>query len=204
MLEGKKCKVDNCENKYFEKGYCGRHYLQFRTYGKILKRTRYDPNEIIDCGDYYEICLYQGSGEQIEVARALIDKEDLEKIKGYKWGIRAKKGKKYIITTINKKKYFLHHLIFGNPPKGYEVDHSFGNTLDNRKSNLRFVTHQQNSMNKKCKGYCWNKQYKRWETYIQINSIKVNLGYFKEEQDAINARKEAEQKYYGKFAYKEK
>ena len=41
----------------------------------------------------------------------------------------------------------MHHAILGKPPQGYVVDHINGNRLDNRRCNLRFVTHQQNAFN---------------------------------------------------------
>ncbi len=204
----KKCKVKNCENKVWEKskkkGYCCKHYLQTYKYKKILERTRFDPNEIIDCGNYCKICIYSGLGEQKEIALALIDKEDLEKVKGYKWGLNGNGKKRYIYTRINKKiQLSLHQLIMGKPPVGYEIDHRDTNPLNNRKYNLRFVTHQQNVMNKKIKGYYWYKAYNKWSTKICINGKEIHLGYFTDEQDAIKARREAEQKYFGEFAYKE-
>ena len=54
---------------------CRKHYLQYKRYGKVLKRTKYDSNEIIEYEDYAEIVLYNKSGN--EVVRALIDKEDI-------------------------------------------------------------------------------------------------------------------------------
>ena len=73
------CKSTKNVKRYYIFGgklLCGKHYQQMRNHGRILKRTMYDPNEIIDCGDYYEICLYSGNSEQIEIARTKIDKDD--------------------------------------------------------------------------------------------------------------------------------
>ena len=201
-----KCKVEGCENNIWartiKKGYCRRHYQQMYIYGKILKRNRFDPNEIIDCGDYYEICLYgfaKKGKEPKEIARTKIDKEDLEKIKDYKWCLTTNG---YVHSMSNNKHIFLHSLIMGNPPIGYEIDHRYGDTLDNRKSKLRFVTHSQNEMNKKSIGITWDKKNNKWRALIKINGKTINLGRFIKKQDAIKTRKEAELKYFGEFAYK--
>jgi hypothetical protein len=198
------CKVDFCNGSiYYKKGggngYCNKHRLQIYRHGKILERTIYNSNEIIDCGDYCKIVLYKGQSEQIEVARALIDKEDLKKVEYYKWCL----SRGYVNTKINNKTLKLHYLIMGKPPVGYEVDHRDTNPLNNRKQNLRFATSSQNGMNRKSKGYRWNKQTNKWTAQIGINYKVINLGSFINEQDAIKARREAEQKYFGEFAYKE-
>jgi len=196
------CKVEGCNNSsyykdYGHRGYCNKHYRQIKKYGKIQKRTRHDSNEIIDCGDYYEICLYSGYSEQKEIARAKIDKEDLEKVKRYKWCLN---DHKYVISKINNKTTKLHQLVMGKIV-GHEIDHKFGNTLDNRKQNLRFVTRSQNQMNKKSRGYCWDKRSKKWMVRIEKNKKSIYLGLFINKQDAMTARKQAEQKYFGEFAY---
>lgn len=184
------CKVNNCDKKYYGFGYCNRHYQQLWMYGKILKRTIKDKNEYIDCGDYYEICLYNRQCQ--EVARALIDKDDYEKVKDYKWSL-SKIG--YSITE-NKKRIYLHQLILGKK-EGLEIDHINHNKLDNRKQNLWHCTHSQNLMNRKnVKGYSWNKKKKKWEVYIHLNRKKINLGCFTNEQDAIKARRIAKEKYF--------
>jgi len=198
----KKCKVENCNRSAFYKNkgkgeFCNRHYLQIKRNGKILERTIFDKNEIIDCGDYYEICLYNVKHE--EVGRTLIDKEDLRKVKNYKWYLN---NKGYAVNKTGKNNLSLHHLIFGYPPIGYEVDHQDTDPLNNRKYNLRFVTHQQNLQNRKSKGYSWVKSRNKWETYIQINNKKINLGHFTDEQTAAKVAREARQKYFGEFAYK--
>jgi hypothetical protein len=197
MENFKKCKVEGCGGKLRAKGYCDKHYGQLIRNGKILKRTRFDKNEIIDCGDYYEICLYSGRGEQKEVARTKIDKEDLEKVKQYKWSLR-----KGYPTHINSKlPKGLSQFIIGKK-EGYDIDHINHDILDNRKQNLRHCTVSQNMMNKKVKGYCWHKDNKKWMAYIKINKKFINLGSFINKQDAINTRRKAEQKYFGEFAYK--
>ena len=187
------CKVEGCNNKILAKGYCQRHYQQIYKYGQVLKRTTHDSNEIINCGNYYEVCIYK---KHQEVAKTKIDKEDLDKVKNYKWCLN---NKGYIIN--GKNSLFLHLLIMGRK-EGYEVDHKFGNKLDNRKQNLRFVTHSQNLMNQKnAKGYYWHKRDKRWRACIVINHKDIYLGNFINKDDAIIARYKAEKKYFGEFAY---
>jgi len=189
----KKCKVKGCDNNVFCKGYCSRHYKQVYRYGKILERTKFDLNEIIDCGDYYEICLYKGQVEQKEVARAKIDKEDLDKVKDIKWGLN---NYGYVIN----KKIKLHQLVIGKK-EGYIIDHINHNKLDNRKQNLRHCTYSQNGMNRECNMCFFKKDRNKWIAYITINYKRINLGYFKNKIDAINARKEAEIKYFGEYRY---
>lgn len=218
MEQNKECKVEGCKKsslyKYHgRKGYCCRHYTQLLKYGKIFKKTKYDKNEIIDCKDYYEICLYNRAKrgeEQKEIARTKIDKDDLEKVKNYQWSIKSckKNIKNYMYVKNTKNKIKLHQLIMGRK-KGYEIDHINHKTLDNRKQNLRFVTHSQNLMNGKkridntsgYKGVIWDKDNKKWRAQLHINQKHIGLGRFINKQDAINARRKAEKKYFGEFAY---
>jgi len=58
------------------------------------------------------------------------------------------------------------------------------------------------------KGIYWNKQSKKWTSSLTIKRKTINLGYFSNKQDAINARKEAEDKYFkpilDKYAHESK
>ena len=189
------CKVKNCGDKNWRRGYCRKHYRQILKYGKILNRNKFDKNKIIDCCGWYEICLY--NIKQKEIARALIDKDDLNKIKNYKWCL----GKNGYVIGNNQGKILLHQLILGKK-EGYVIDHISHNELDNRKQNLRFATMSQNSINRKnVKGYCWYKLRAKWKVEIGVNCKKIHLGYFINKQDAIEARKQAELKYHGEFTY---
>ncbi len=194
------CKVKGCENKILYKNgkyknFCKKHYRQIERCGKILERTQRDKNEIIDCKNYCEIVLYNNKSE--EVARAKIDKEDLKNAKKHKWHLDFYG---YVISQINNKAIRLHQLVIGKKSSN-QIDHINHNKFDNRKQNLRHCTTSQNCMNRKnVKGYCWNKENKKWQVQICINYKNIHIGCFKNKQDAITARRQAELKYFKEFA----
>lgn len=189
------CKVENCGKKHKAKGYCAGHCSQIWRCGKILKRTRATLNEIIDCDGYYEICLYNIKHQ--EIARVKIDKEDLYKVKQYKWHLNNNGYARYKNIDLN---LYLHNLILGKKD-GYFTDHINHDILDNRKQNLRLVTPGQNSMNNKGKGVYWHKKNKNWIASIGLNRKNIHLGSFEIKKDALKARKAAEKKYFKEFAY---
>jgi hypothetical protein len=88
-----------------------------------------------------------------------------------------------------------------------EPDHINGKPYDNRKENLRCIIHENNMKNCKMysnntsgiKGVCWNKLQKQWCSSININKKQTHLGTFNKFEDAVQARKQAEIKYYGKY-----
>ncbi len=119
----------------FQKTLCDKHYWHFKIHG-VTSRTSFDKNEI-DCSD--GICrmkLYNRKGEVME--EALFDEDLLSIIKNYKWSIRDSYG-----YVRNSRWEYLHHFVL---PKHSElvVDHINGNTFDNRRSNLRYLTAVEN------------------------------------------------------------
>jgi hypothetical protein len=201
MKQKQICKVEGCTNIYEAKGYCKKHYIQICRHGHILERTIYDSNEIIL--DYRNNCAYiiLYNKQQQEVAKAIIDIEDINKIKKYKWCF-SKNNR--VSTKINNHTLYLHQLIMNT--KG--IDHINGNPLDNRKSNLRKCTHQQNRMNNKIfknntsgyKGIYF--VYNKYSVQICVNYKQIYLGLFKKLEDAIEARQKAEIKYFGDYRRK--
>jgi hypothetical protein len=89
------------------------------------------------------------------------------------------------------------------------VDHINGNKLDNRKSNLRICTQQDNCRNR-CvqsnnksgyKGVSFNKEKQKYEACICIDKKTIHLGLFNSAIDAAIAYKNSETKLFGKFGY---
>ena len=98
-----------------------------------------------------------------------------------------------------------------NAPNNLQIDHIYHNRNDNRKSKLRIANNTQNTVNRGMQsnntsgiiGVSWNKQLKKWHAYISIYNKRINLGYFDNIDNAIIARKQAEDKYFGEWKYKE-
>ena len=68
-------------------------------------------------------------------------------------------------------------------PKNKVIDHINHDTFDNRKSNLRIVTHRTNSCNMKTNtsgvpGVGYNKATKKWRAYYNKNNKHISLGYY--------------------------
>ena len=195
----KKCSVEGCDNKYYAKGYCSKHYRQFKRHSQTSKRTTHDPNEIIEYDDYAEMILYNNKGE--EVARTLIDLEYIDPVKKYKWHL-AQDG------YVHSNKIGRLHRYLMNCPGDLVVDHINRNKLDNRICNLRVCTQQQNKRNRSIQcnntsgvtGVSWVSKYNKWMAQIQINGKSKNLGCFNTKEEAINARKQAEIEYFGEYA----
>lgn len=153
-----------------------------------------------------------GTGYTLNGDVFYFDLEDYDKIKDYCWR-KADNG--YIITTdYNKLKTTiiqLHRLVLNFPDSKYDIDHIKGrqSRFDNRKSNLRICTHSQNMMNANIRtdnvsgatGVSWYKKSKKWEAYIQVQNKKIYLGLFDSFDDAVTARKQAEEKYFGEYSY---
>ena len=109
----------------------------------------------------------------------------------------------YIKFRFEKKGYFAHRIIyrmnFGEWPD--QVDHINGVRTDNRIDNLRNVSDAENRRNMKrasnntsgATGVFWHSQAKKWVAQIWKERICYNLGLFSSFEDAVSARKTAEQ-----------
>ena len=50
-------------------------------------------------------------------------------------------------------------------------------------------------------GVYWHKQSSKWVAFIQNNRKHIHLGSFENFEDAVKARKDGEEKYFGEFSY---
>ena len=77
--------------------------------------------------------------------QAIVDDEDFERVNQWKWcfhkGNNEKNAYAFRFNSIRMHRFIL------NVPKGLHVDHINGDTLDNRKSNLRMCTNSENQLN---------------------------------------------------------
>ena len=136
-----------------------------------------------------------------------IDKEDLEKIKPFKWFNRRGYIMAHIYKNGKRTSLYMHRLIM-NVPDGTEIDHIDGDGLDNRKKNLRFATRQQNAFNQPLnsfntsgfKGVGWVKARKRWRAILCLNGRDIYLGIFKDKFDAARAYNKGATQYFGEYA----
>ena len=77
------------------------------------------------------------------------------------------------------------------------IDHINGTKYDNRICNLRSVTSQQNSFNrKKAKGYYYHKGAKMWQSNITISGKQIYLGMYNTEEEARQVYLTAKEKYH--------
>lgn len=88
------------------------------------------------------------------VGVALVSPEDYNNIKKYNWNMHVCKlkngARNYALGTVDGRLIKMHQVIMGKPPKeGLVIDHKNGDSLDNQRSNLRFVTRSANAQNKK-------------------------------------------------------
>lgn len=147
-----------------------------------------------------------------------IDKSDLVLLNKSAWTIQHSRGGKYYVKRSRKRdgpgKYlkgyeiYLHRLI-ARCPKGMTVDHINGDTLDNRKSNLRVCSQANNVCNQskhkdgitsKYKGVHIHTQNGKWTAQVQYRGKKKYLGLFKTEVEAALARDRAAKELHGQYA----
>lgn len=96
------------------------------------------------------------------------------------------------------------HRAVTQAPSGTVVDHINGDTLDNRRANLRVVTHRANSHNTTSTrkngshgaiGVTWNKR--QWQAQIRVDGRLKHIGVFKTFDEAREARRVAEIELWG-------
>ena len=174
--------------------YCAKHYMQMYSHGKTTDgsfKAKYN------C---YKKIREKTIVTTIKNEDIIIDSVDSKRTKPYYWSLNSQG---YPISVINGKHVRLHFFLFGRPSNGLVTDHINGNKLDNRKLNIRHCPNQLNSFRQGItKGSVTNKTgvgiYKdRYRARIMVNGREIFLGHYKNIKDAINARKQAEIRYFG-------
>lgn len=113
----------------------------------------------------------------------------------------------YVALKIDGRRYLAHRLAWLHtygvwPSKN--LDHINGVRSDNRIANLREATQAENLQNPSIRsnntsghtGVDWSSSMNKWRARIKVGRRDINLGYFKELEDAVAARAEGKKKYH--------
>lgn len=136
---------------------------------------------------------------------SIIDDEYFDKVDKYRWSVCNESLKKpYAKTRIGKGGFLLPYLII-DCPIGCVIDHINGNSLDNRKSNLRIATKRQNHHHQASwKGVCPKGVQPvrgRFNARIFCDGINYYLGIFNTQKEASDAYDAKASELFGEFAY---
>jgi len=122
------------------------------------------------------------------------DLQDFDALRQFTWHI----ANGYAMTEIEGRAVFMHSLLLGYAPEGMQPDHENRNKLDNRRSNLRFVTVFQNIHNS---GHVLNARgiYKtpegRWLAKFRRHRSRIYVGTFDTKEEAQRAVEEAKKRW---------
>lgn len=106
----------------------------------------------------------------------------------------------YVVLGYGKRNYQGHRVawafVYGKWPDGV-IDHINGDKADNRISNLRDVTQNENLKNRRNKGVgvSWEKNIGKWRASITRNGKTNTLGFYETKDEAVSARMKAERFY---------
>jgi HNH endonuclease len=145
-------------------------------------------------------------------AEAVIDAQDVDLVGPFNWFLRGRTSVSRGYAARNKRAVgrgttFLHSdLLY--PAQGEEVDHINGDTLDNRRRNLRIATRTGNVRNAPLrldntsglKGVRWHPPSRKWCCTIVVNYKHVHLGLFDDKGLAAAIYDAAAVYYFGEFA----
>lgn len=142
---------------------------------------------------------------------ALVDDSDYEWLSSLKWRAHNPSGRErrsfYALTGY---KGVAMHRMITNCPNGLHVDHINGDSLDNRRSNLRVCTPKENNRNRraviskrsksKYLGVDLDRAGKKWVARIGVNYKKFHLGTFTSEEEAARIYDIHARAAFGEFA----
>lgn len=166
----------------------------------LLKERSRKHNEFDLSGEY-------GVGYTSNGDKFLFDKDDYDKIKSYCWYLTSEG---YVQTSVSGQGNIrMHWLVMGRK----RVDHIRSDRrYDNRKANLRVESPGEsfdalNARNRKVKvnntsGVTGVSPIRgKWQASICIGGKQKYLGVYSAKEDAIAARKKAEEEYFGEWSY---
>lgn len=148
-----------------------------------------------------------------------VSPEDVEFVDGYNWtaykitvrgsktytyvGRRSAPGQKAPKKMLHR--WILERMYGERAVKGMICDHINGDTLDNRRENLRLATYGINRLNSGpnagsksgCRGVHWNSNRQQWVVRLRIGKKDKFFGYYSDLEEAKRMAKDANLVYTG-------
>lgn len=163
------------------------------------------PNECVVIGDIAFMTIISKGLSYV----VLFDARDKPMLDGYRWCLKRCQGRMYVRDSMNDGSF--HRILMADQisqNKGLEIDHANGNTLDNRRCNLRLATPSQNSANRHVtlarsgfRGVTFDKELGMWRASIRHNRKQIYLGSYLTAQEAALAYDREARRIFGKFAF---
>lgn len=199
-------------SKYKGTIYCVKHWTSMQKFGQPYGKIQYTKkchNTYINYPEYNCYAVVENVRDPNTVVFT-ISQEDFDFVKNKSWYY----DRFYINTAIPRNDGTtrsipekIHNLLM-NPSPGNVIDHKNRNKLDNRRENLRECTKiendrnkiQENNKSKIFRGVRLSENGKKYQARLKYVDKEIYLGTFETKEEAIEARLEAEKKYYGEFA----
>jgi HNH endonuclease len=132
--------------------------------------------------------------------KIVVDDGDYEWLSRYKWRLV---NNSQVMASNNRP---IGRMIM-NPEPDQDVDHINHDHLDNRRSNLRVCSHQENTFNHRHKsgpsgyiGVTFHKATGKWRADISIDYKTRYIGLFSSPEEAAQARDQVAKELHGEFA----
>jgi HNH endonuclease/AP2 domain len=133
----------------------------------------------------------------------LIDEEDFSRVSKHLWYVNTRPSGYAIVRTYKGKR--LGKFVLNTER---EVDHINRDPCDNRKSNLRIVSHQQNQINRNTpshntsgyRGIWYDRPKSKWRAELRSNGKRFFGGRFPTKEVAAAAYNQLALKHHGEFA----
>lgn len=120
----------------------------------------------------------------------------------------------YIDVEYKGRRYLAHRIIWemhnGEIPEKIQIDHIDGNKSNNKLSNLRLATPQQNQRNRGAyanntsgfKGVCWDKGNSKWRASYRLNHKTIYIGTYDTAEEASETYIRVTKEIHGDFYHK--
>jgi hypothetical protein len=184
-----------CEQDNTLRAYTGSHENLYNSF------TDYLPGGTVEDDDGVQIPLRARDGSIR--AYAIVDAADADWVNQWRWSLlnHGSYARRRETVDGRQKTILLHRELLGLPrvKDGRRGDHIDRDTLNDRRSNLRVVTHTGNMQNvpsnagssSQYRGVCWDKSRGKWMAKRKANGQAVNLGRFTDELEAAEIVRQA-------------